>query len=440
MQEFNLLYARGDSIVSLNPTAFKHLGLTAGDVLLVKDSNIGEVAVVPDGDWGKAAFSNGVVRLNIVKDRSYLFGFMKYGSFRRQVNAMTPRGSTIRHAGDRWLAARVPLPQKNVDRAVELISAIVDVTLKAENELIQRSRLIKSTVDNEIREHQLPGAFVPSEPSLSQLLESGRFDAAFHSRECQRDLHLVRNYAHGHESVEDAGFTVIPGPSLEIKIIKQRIDSEVRREGYYQMYIPKNISEYGTMISVPFMGTPANLPLLQRGDVLIGEAGFRKGRSVVFVDSPVRASTNAHGLIARHKHNSIVDAIVFRCVFDWYREQGLIDRLAVGGSGGHFSPSYFPLLLLPKFPPVVRQAIVTAYENCPAIWPPVTKLAEYISGSDEFMKHLGIHQLGVLLRHNRLLLEGAFEDIALGLDLDFESIQRRAFSFGLSTDKVVDQS
>ena len=156
---------------------------------------------------------------------------------------------------------------------------------------------------------------------------------------------------------------VTPGPSLEIRIIRTRIDSEVHRPGYYSLILPTNISIYGTMNIVPYLGTAKKLPLLRRGDIVFGEAGFQKGRSIVLLDNWPKCTTNAHGLYARRSDGDIEKAVFFRCIFNWYRATGLIDIMGVGGSGGHFSPEYFDYLRIPKFPGDKRVEIARLYHQ-----------------------------------------------------------------------------
>ena len=111
------------------------------------------------------------------------------------------------------------------------------------------------------------------------------------------------------------GLTVTPGPSLEIKILGTRVDSETAKPGFYALLIPANISEYGTATKITWLGTRKKLPLLELGDILFGEAGFGKGRTVVLLDAIDHATTNAHGLYARRADGHLAESIFFRCIF-----------------------------------------------------------------------------------------------------------------------------
>ena len=71
----------------------------------------------------------------------------------------------------------------------------------------------------------------------------------------------------------------------------------------------------------------------------------------------------------------------------------LIDLMAVGGSGGHFSPEYFDYVRIPKFPDTVKEDIVKRYHNNaspPTIAP---TLAKFVAWHDQWNQELGIWEL-----------------------------------------------
>jgi hypothetical protein len=67
--------------------------------------------------------------------------------------------------------------------------------------------------------------------------------------------------------------------------------------------------------------------------------------------------------------------------------------MAVGGSGGHFSPEYFEFVLIPEFPDDIQRAIVRLYHNTA---PPPNQqctLANFVTWHREWNKELGIWEL-----------------------------------------------
>lgn len=359
-----LIYPKGDAITPLNPRVFEEPALTHGDILLSKDSNIGECAMVDGDRWKNYAISGGIVRLRPSIDRFYLLAFLKHPLFREQLYAMVPRGATIAHANTRWLDCKVPFPhQPKGERVERYVAALMEAIVDKERAVRDRNDAILETIGAELSRRQSKTSFAYSYPGLTEVRERARFDAAIYSYEYKSKMWLITNYSRGCRTPKAAGFTVKPGPSLEIKILRTRIDSDIPKPGFYALLIPANISEYGTMSKVTWLGTAKTLPLLNPGDILFGEAGFGKGRTIVLIDALDRTTTNAHGLYARRSDGDLAESIFFRCIFHWYRSVRLIDLMAVGGSGGHFSPEYFDSILIPRFPDELKQGIVRLYHS-----------------------------------------------------------------------------
>ncbi len=368
--------------------------LTDGDILMSKDSNVGECAIVAGDRWRNHMFSSGIVRLHPAANRYYFFAFLKHPLFKTQLLALSPRGATITHAKTLWLDCLIPFPnQLDAERVIGYVSALMQAIVEKEKAIREKSDLIHNLIQAELEGNQTKRQFQYLYPSISELSSRRRFDAVIYDQEYKSKIWLVENYAHGSETPQQAGFTVTPGPSLEIKIIRTRIDSETYRPGYHTLILPKNISAYGTMNVLPYLGTAKKLPLLKRGDIIFGEAGFQKGRSIVLLDNWPKCTTNAHGLYARRSDGDLQKAIYFRCIFNWYRTMRLIDIMAVGGSGGHFSPEYFDYVRIPKFPEDKQAEIARLYHHV-APQPPVKPtLDTFVDWHRRWNAGLGIWEL-----------------------------------------------
>jgi len=389
-----LLYLKGDAITPISPKVFEDPCLADGDILMSKDSNVGECAMVDGTRWTNHMFSGGIVRLHPAADRYYFFAFLKHPLFITQLLAKSPRGATITHAKTLWLDCLIPFPnQCDGERVIRYVSALMQAIVEKEKAIRDNSNLIHDFIKAELESNQKSRQFQYIFPSISDLSSLQRFDAVIYDQEYKSKIWLIENYAHGSETPQQAGFTVTPGPSLEIKIIRTRIDSETYRPGYYTLILPTNISVYGTMNVLPYLGTAKSLPLLEQGDIVFGEAGFQKGRSLVLIDHWPQCTTNAHGLYARRSDGDIQKAIFFRCIFNWYRTMRLIDIMAVGGSGGHFSPEYFDYVRIPKFPDDKQVEITRLYHHNAAQPAEKPTLDSFVDWHNRWNAELGIWEL-----------------------------------------------
>lgn len=413
----SLLYPKGDAIIPINPRAFEGPGLRSGDILLSKDSNIGECAVIRS-DLPTHMTSGGIVRLRPTFDRYYLFAFLKHPVFKDQLHAMVARGATIRHAKELWLDCVIPLPsQRDARRVIELVSVIMQAIIEKEEAIRAADEKIFSLIQEELGGSQQLPFF--EFPTVDELEERGRLDAVIYDREYKSKIARIEDYRHGCKTPNQAGFTVHPGPSLEIKIIGTRLDSDEPKPGFYALILPKNISEYGTLNLMQYLGTAYQLPLLRQGDIVLGEAGFQKGRSLVLIGDPGKCTTNAHGLYARRADGNFAEAIFFRCVFNWYRRMRLIDIMAVGGSGGHLSPSYFEeYIRIPNFPVAMKRRITRLYHNPGKILGSMPSRDSLLGELRKLNKRLGVWDLGCEAERLRGILNGIQDRLIAGERVD----------------------
>jgi hypothetical protein len=338
----------GDVLVSTVRTYRKGIGyVSSGEGNLVTTSAVLNICRVTDY----------VPYLTLL----YVYSFLCSDFFVEQVWSMLNRGVYPRM--DTGALDKIFVPIASDSRVIRYVSALAQAIIDKETVIRERSDSIHNAIQFELENNQKNHKFRYEYPHTSEIRQLGRLDAAIYSDEYKSKIWLIENYAHGYVTPASDGFAVIPGPSLEIKLLGTRLDSDVYKPGFYALILPTNISVYGTMNVISYLGTGKKLPLLQQGDIVFGEAGFQKGRSIVLLEGIENCTTNAHGLYARRTDGDTQKSIFFRCVFNWYRSMRLIDLMAVGGSGGHFSPEYFDYIRIPKFPDSKRADIARLYHN-----------------------------------------------------------------------------
>jgi hypothetical protein len=342
----------------------------------------------------------------------YVYAFLRSNFFTEQVWSLLNRGVYPRM--DTGALNRITLPIAQSEQTCRYVAALALAIAEKELSIRTRSDAIQAAIDHELRTNQKLDTFVYQFPTRDEVVQLRRIDAAIYSREYRSKIWLIQNYRRGSRTPTETGFSITPGPSLEIKILRTRIDSAVPKPGFYTLLIPANISEYGTMSSIVWMGTGKSLPLLRPGDILFGEAGFQKGRSLVLIDGFDKATTNAHGLYARRSDNDLTKSIFFRCIFNWYRSERLIDLMAVGGSGGHFSPEYFDFVLIPNFPEELQAGVARMYHS-PAEKPAKKlTLTNFVEWHREWNQDLGIWELDREMKALQLTLSLVQERVIAG--------------------------
>lgn len=395
------------------PRSFVQMNLKKGDLIISKDSNIGEIVIL-DKDYPNMMLSGALYKLPIEnKWKYYLLAFIKHPIFREQLDFMVPKGATIRHAKTTFLDCAIPIPNTNVANTIKFIEILMQAIINKEILIRCRHEMILSQIEQELLNNQKKCAFAFKQPRISDIVNTGRLDTSLYCEKFKYWNHIVKNYKYGSKNLLDRGFTWSRGTSLEKGYIGTRIDTNSFHKGFYELVLPTNISQYGFVETSSFIGTSTVLKTVSKGDIIFGGEGFGKGRTYVVIDDSHNVATNYHGIRIINENNNIDESIFIRCFLAFWRSKGMIDYIGVGGSGGHCAPSYFHLIETPLFIKSKQKDISLLYHN------PKTdytvndlKLDDFLNFDNSFNEKAGIYELDKTAKQLKEILNKAIDDIA----------------------------
>jgi type I restriction enzyme S subunit len=351
-----------ETAIPIIPNAFVKQNLKEGDMLISKDSNIGEVVLL-DKDYPNFMTSGAIYKLPIVENKYYLLAFLKHDFVREQLDFMVPKGATIRHAKTLFLDCKIPYPNQKEKETVKYIERLTQAIVNKEKLIKKRHKQILDLIEKELLENQKADKFNFELPKIKEIEEIGRLDTGLYNETYKKWNHLVKNYIFGSIDLISRGFDWARGTSLDNNSIKIRIDSDLYIDGFYELVLPTNISQYGFVEKSLYIGTPTKLKTISKGDIIFGGEGFGKGRTYVVVDDSKNVATNYHGIRIINKKDNLTESIFIRCFLAFWRSKGMIDYIGVGGAGGHCAPSYFSLIETPLFPKSKQEEIAKLYHN-----------------------------------------------------------------------------
>jgi type I restriction enzyme S subunit len=382
-----------ESALPVMPSVFVKQNLKEGDLLISKDSNIGEIVIL-DKDYPNLMTSSAIYKLPVNEYKYYLLAFIKHQIFREQLDFMVPKGATIRHAKTMFLDCKIPIPNKNTKETIQFVELLTQAIINKEKLIQQRHNQILNSIKLELVSNQKNKKFRFEFPNLNELEQNNRLDATYYSEKHKSLMFPTLNYKNGYLPLTEQGLELKPGPSLEIRLLGTRIDSDKYIKGFYRLVTPKQILNNGTVKNYEYIGTPKKIPTIQYGDILFGESGT--GRSMVYLDEDNNTINNAHAHILRPIKGkcSLNKAISVRCIMQYYKEIGIIDCITVGGSGGHLSPSYFDRVFIPTFPEEMQNKIAELYHK-PNLKYSVDKctLKDFLETDTKYNKTAGIYEL-----------------------------------------------
>jgi len=400
-----------ETALPIMPNSFVKMNLKQGDILISKDSNIGEVVIL-DKDYPNFMLSGAIYKLPVIEKKYYLLAFIKHNIFREQLDFMVPKGATIRHAKTMFLDCKIPMPNNNSENVIKFVEVLTQAIINKEILIKERHETILKTIETELLENQKPNKFSFELPRINELEEVGRLDTNLYRKHFKNVVFEIQNYKNGFQTITDLGFTLSRGQNLQVSNIGESVYSTKKYTSFYTLMLPKFLSKYGTVDTIEYLGNPNNLKILQKGDLIFGAEGFEKGRSIVIIEEQSRAITNIHGITIQQKKHDINKAIFVKCCLDYLRNKGLIDLYAVGGNGGSLAQKYWEIIPFPKFDKHKQDEISKLYHNVELNYKTDTfTLDNFLQNDNEYNSNAGIFELDKTAKQLKEILNNTIDNI-----------------------------
>lgn len=414
-----------ETAIPMMPKAFINQNLKEGDLLISKDSNIGEIVIL-DRDYPNFMTSGAIYRLPVSENKYYLLAFIKHHIFREQLDFMVPKGATIRHSKTMFLDCKIPLPNKKPKETIKYIELLTQSIINKEKLIKERHQNILETIEVELRGNQKKKSFKIDFPTINEIDNVGRFDTNLYRKEFKEIDFLVKNYSNGFQTIFDFGFTLSRGQNLQVSNIGASVYSTKYYPKFYTLMLPKFLSKYGTVDTVEYLGNPKELKTLKKGDLIFGAEGFEKGRSIVIIEEKDRTITNIHGITIQQEEHDVIKAIFIKCCLDFLRYKGLIDLFAVGGNGGSLAQKYWDYIPFPIFEIDKQKEIVKLYHNDSLTYNTNKCTLDNFSQIDsKYNEEAGIYELDKTTKKLKEKLNQAIDDIVndrqVNINFDFEN-------------------
>lgn len=402
-----------ESMLPILPSEFINMNLKKNDIIISKDSNIGEIAIL-DKDYPNTMLSGAIYKLPVKEEwRFYLLSCIKHQLFREQLDSLVPKGATIRHAKTLFLKCKIPLPEKNSEDIIKYISFLTEAVVNKETLIKQRYETILKEIENELINNQSQKKFSYSLPTYTDIIEFSRLDTSLYDEYFQKEIFKIQNYKNGSHNIYELGFVLSRGQNLQISNIGDSIYSEVKHKNFYTLMLPKFLSRYGTIQTVEYLGNKNELKTLKYGDLIFGAEGFEKGRSIVVLENNDRVITNIHGITIQQKEYNITKSIFIKEFLDYLRSKKLIDMYAVGGNGGSLAQKYWNIIPFPAFDETKEKELVKLYHNPDALYDGSSlNLDNFREKDHSFNEIAGIYELDKTVKHFKSLINSAIDKIA----------------------------
>lgn len=235
-----------ETTTPIMPKAFISANLKEGDLLISKDSNIGEIIIL-DKDYQNYMTSGAIYKLPVTENKYYLLAFIKHQIFREQLDSMVPKGATIRHAKTMFLDCKIPLPNKKSEETIKYVELLTQSIISKEKLIKKRHETILNIIEKELLENQKNNKFRYEFPNLNEIINVGRLDTSRYSKKYKEYEFLIKNYKKGSFKLSDYGYKARRGQNLQVSNIGQSYYTDEFYKGFYKLAVSSNFSEYSTI-------------------------------------------------------------------------------------------------------------------------------------------------------------------------------------------------
>ena len=358
-QQNFLLDDAEESIIPILPSEFVDQNLEKGDLIISKDSNIGETVLL-DTDLPNHMLSGGLLKLSVSKYKYYLLAFLKHEFFKTQLGFKISRGATIKHAKTLFLDCIIPLPDD--ETTVNYLETLVQLVVNKESTIKIKEKAIYDSIEKELIRNQKPKEFVYEFPRLSSLAEFTRIDAGYYCEDLRKNQFYINNYKSTASTVEALGYEITRGQNLQVSAIGKSIYSDQKKDNFYTLVRPTNLSDYGTVSKYEYLGNENKLETIKESDIVFSAEGSI-GKCVVFINPKGRTITNIHGITLRKGVPDAKQGAFVACFLRYLRWKGVLDHLSVGGQGGSLALQYWHNIKIADFDQAAADSVVKNYYN-----------------------------------------------------------------------------
>ncbi|MDD4607224.1 MAG: restriction endonuclease subunit S [Patescibacteria group bacterium] len=421
-EEIFILNDTPEGIIPILPEKFKNYSLKSGDILISKDSNIGE-AIILEKDYPSHMMSAGIYKLPVEKEKYYLFAFLKHPFFKQQLNFLVSRGATIKHAKTLFLDCFIPLPkQKNANDVISFIEIITESIIEKEKLIIKREEEIFKKIDDELKNNQKKD-FVYELPKIKDIKQTSRIDGAFYCKDYKEKQGMILNYSHGYGTVQEWGYKdPTRGQNLQISAIGQSIYTYEKKDNFYTLVRPTNISDFGTVARFEYLGNPKKLLAIKKGDIIFSAEGSI-GKCIMFADPSERLLTNIHGIVLNKKDHNETESAFVASFLRYLRHKGVLDYISVGGQGGSLASKYWNEIKIPFFPKPKIKEIALLYYCGDSIKLNKLSISNFVAQNEYLNKTSSIlgldKQIKTLKNQLKILLDRIINGQEVKIDFNF---------------------
>lgn len=404
LQEYSFLpEITNESMLCILPQSFVNMNLKKGDVIISKDSNIGEVVIL-EKDHPNTLLSGAMYKLPLTQYKYYILAMIKHKIFREQLDFIVPKGATIRHAKQLFLNCKIPFPNINAKQTIEFIEILTQSIITKERLIKERHAKILQMIKTELLENQKPNTFTYAYPTFTELKETGRLDTGIYCEEFKRLDFLIKNYKNSVFYIDKDNVKSGNTPTTRF----------IGKEYFlpYQWLTPSHCSDYGTIKENERINCKIKPNLTQDCILLINRGKGRDcGKSIFYSFKDLKVGHHNQGMYRVFGYSK-PQMFFISCFLNAAFMRRYCSYLSLGSKMKELKIEHFLQIPFPNFPLNLQEQIALLYHNPNAKlnYEELT-LKNFTIQDEAFCKDAGIYELDKSIKYLKNILNSCINDI-----------------------------
>ncbi len=370
-----LLNFNSETCQFINPKSFINISLKKGDIIISKDSNVGD-SIILDKDYDTAMLSSGLYKLPITENKLYILSYLKQASFFNQLSKKVPKGATIKHGKTLFLDCKIPFTSdKKLLNDIEIYTKqIIDNEIKIK----EKENIIFSLIEKELNYDENNIEYIlNNKTNYKDILSFLRLDSGIYSAHFKYMTNLIKEYKFGYKNLlDDLKYNSTRGQNLQVSAIGISQYSDVPKKGFYKLITSSDLNDNGTYGQYRYIGNKNNLLTIKNKTIMFsatGQASTSVGKICVFINPEKNIISNINSFFFTNDNESNENVNFCGMFLHFLQHKGYYIDLVGKGNGGSFTEKHFNFLNIPNFPDSLKNEISKLYndfedENDPGIF------------------------------------------------------------------------
>ena len=398
---------------SLRPQVFTDFDLKEGDILISKDSNIGETVIL-DKDLPNHTISGALYKLPIKKNKYYLFAFLKHKYFLNQLNLLVPQGATIRHAKTLFLNCKIPFPnQRNKDEAINYVELLTQAIINKEKKIRKNHKQILEKFEKELLKNQKDKQFKHEESTFKEIKNVGRLDATIYTRGYKYYKFVLKNYKYGCFYLQKEDLKGGNTPKEQVRIFGI---------GNIKWITPTSINKQGILKEIKTIAIKNNQHNIKQDCLILINRGNKNELAQSFFYHFDAFKKGQHNQGCYRIDNKPKNELIFlTCLLNSKFYRSFVSYFALGSKLPEIKINQLINIPFPNFPNSKQQEIASLYYN-PTNYPKNLSLQNFLAEDQKWNEQAGIIEIDKSMKkmknHLNSVLDNIVNDEEVAINFD----------------------